>query len=142
VFCTKIYRRMKEFLSMYLCMCIYMYLYAHVFFGLLLCTLFIANEELYRWMFDLELHLLHCLIVMIYALLLWNFSYLFSLSVESKWNPCIKFFDDLHPMSLCWSLTSYKWLSYVDAWSNLDLIPLYFWDCDSVVCVELRLQSL
>jgi hypothetical protein len=56
---------------------------------LLLCTSFIADEELYRWSVDLECPLLHCLIAIICTLPLQSFPYLILLSVELKGNPCI-----------------------------------------------------
>jgi hypothetical protein len=102
---------------------------------LLLCTPFIADEELCRWTFDLRASSSSLLIAIICALPLWSFPYLIFLSDEFKGNPCINVaWSSL--TSLCWYLTSDKWLAApVDAWSGLDLIPLYFWDCDSVCCM-------
>jgi hypothetical protein len=51
---------------------------------LLLCTPLIVDEELYRWIVELKRPLLHCLIVMIYALPLQSFPYLIFLSIEFK----------------------------------------------------------
>jgi hypothetical protein len=51
---------------------------------LLLCTPLIVDEELYRWIVELNRLLLHCLIVMIYALPLQSFPYLIFLSIEFK----------------------------------------------------------
>jgi hypothetical protein len=121
-------------------MCICMYMYAHVYLSSSLCSF-------YSWWGIVPLdvwfgaRLLHCLIAIICTLPLWSFPYLFSLSVESKGNHCIKFFD-LLPTSSCCSLTSDKCLTCVEAWSDRDLIPLYLWDCDYVVCVELLLKPM
>jgi hypothetical protein len=73
VFCTKIYRRMKECM----CKCMYIFYIYTSALCLLLCTPFIAVEEFYRRSVDLEHRLLRCLIAMICALPLPRFPYLF-----------------------------------------------------------------
>jgi hypothetical protein len=88
-----------------MCKCMYILCVCTSTLCLLLCTPFIADEELYRWIVGLKRRLLHSLIAMICALLLQNFPYLIFLSVEFKGNPCINWCWFL-PTSLCWSLTS------------------------------------
>jgi hypothetical protein len=136
------YKDLHVYLCMYfffLCMYVGFCLYACVCTCLLLCTSFIDDEELYRWIVGLDDRLLHFLIAMICALPLQTFLYFVFMYVEFKGNPFINCIWIL-PTSLGWCLTSDIFdLSLIWSW----IIAHYFWDCDSeVACVELLLQSL